>query len=66
MTDDLDIYRAAALLMKQHGEDASIHAAMKADDYLESGDMEGRTIWLRIIAAIKELAAQEPEGGTIH
>ncbi len=36
-------------------------AAMKADSYLGSGDMEGRVIWLRIIAAIKELEAREPE-----
>ncbi len=28
MTSDLDIYRTANLLVKQHGEDAPIHAAM--------------------------------------
>ncbi len=28
---DLDIFRAANLLLKQHGEDAPIHAAMRAD-----------------------------------
>jgi hypothetical protein len=31
MTSDLDIYRSANLLVKQHGEDAPIHAAMRAD-----------------------------------
>ncbi len=30
MTPDLDIYRSAALLVKRHGEDAPIHAAMRA------------------------------------
>ena len=39
-----------------------IHAAMKADAYLESGDMEGRAIWLRIIAATKDLEVREPDG----
>ncbi len=29
MTSELDIYRSANLLVKQHGEDAPIHAAMK-------------------------------------
>jgi len=31
MIPDLDIYRSANLLVKQHGEDAPIHAAMRAD-----------------------------------
>ncbi len=34
MTPDLDIYRAANLLVKQHGEDAPIHVAMRADAML--------------------------------
>jgi hypothetical protein len=34
MTSDLDIYRAANLLVKQHGKDAPIHAAMRADAIL--------------------------------
>ena len=28
---DLDIYRSANLLIQQHGQDAPIHAAMRAD-----------------------------------
>ncbi len=31
MTSDLDTYRSANLLVKQHGEDAPIPAAMRAD-----------------------------------
>lgn len=62
MTDDIEIYRAAALMMKRHGEDAPIEAAMRADALLDQGDMDGRAVWLRIIAAIKELEATEPEG----
>jgi len=34
MIPDLDIYRAANLLVKRHGEDAPIHAAMRADAML--------------------------------
>ncbi len=36
MTPDLDIYRSANLLVKQHGEDAPIEAAMRADAMLEA------------------------------
>ncbi len=41
MTSDLDICRSANLLMKQHGEGAPIHAAMRADAMLEAGDLDG-------------------------
>ena len=41
MAPDLDIYRSANLLVKQHVEDAPIHAAMRADAMLEVGDLDG-------------------------
>ena len=41
MTSNLDIYRAAQALVKQHGQDAPIQAAMRADELLEMGDVEG-------------------------
>ena len=54
MTSDLDIYRAAHAVIKQHWQDAPVHAATRADALLEAGDLEGQQVWLRIIAAIKE------------
>ena len=67
MTSDLDIYRTANELIKQHGEDAPIHAAMRADELLEVGDMEGKAVWLRILAAVDELLSGErPEGTEVH
>ncbi len=39
LTPDLDIYRAANLLVKQHGEDTPIEAAMRADEMLEAGQI---------------------------
>ncbi len=41
MVSDLDIYRSANVLIRQHGEDAPIEAAMRADAMLESGDLDG-------------------------
>ncbi len=35
MTPDLDNYRSANILVKQHGEDVSIQAAMRADAMLD-------------------------------
>ncbi len=59
MTSDLDIYRSANELIEQHGEDVPIHAAMRADELMETGDMDGRAVWLRIVMAIEELPANE-------
>ena len=61
---DLDIYRAANLLICQHGGEAPIEAARKADLMLDRGDMEGRGVWLRIKRAIGEL--QAPRTGLAH
>ncbi len=67
MTSDIDIYRSANELIKQHGDDASTHAAMRADELMERGDLDGRAVWLRILKAVEELLAKErPEGARIH
>lgn len=41
MIDDLDILRAANILVQRHCADAAIEAARRADEMLEVGDMEG-------------------------
>ncbi len=62
MTPDLDIYRAASVLVDQHGTDAPIHAAMRVDALLEAGDLDGRAVWRHILAASEELLRTEPPG----
>ncbi len=64
MTPDLDICRAANLLIKHHGEDAPIHAAMRADVMLEVGDLDGLATWKRIVKAVEELLSKERPAGT--
>lgn len=61
-TPNTDIYRAANFRFQQHGEEAAIHAAMKVDEMLEAGDMDGQAVWLRVGKAIEELQATELEG----
>ncbi len=39
MIPDLDIYRSASIIIKQYGEHAPIHAAMRADKLLEVGQI---------------------------
>ena len=55
MTADIDIWRAANLVIKQHGENAEIVAAQGADLMLERGDPGRRLVWLRIRREIAEL-----------
>ena len=64
---DLDIHHTANELIKQHGDDAPIHAAMRADELLEAGDMGGKAVWLRILKAVEELLSDErPEDATVN
>ena len=57
MIADIDIWRAANLLIKQHGADAEVEVARKADLMLERGDRGGVSVWLRIRRAIVALQA---------
>ncbi|MCH8998706.1 MAG: hypothetical protein IID48_10690 [Proteobacteria bacterium] len=48
MTYNADIHRYANDLVKEHGEDAPIHAAMRAHTLLDQGDRSGYALWRRI------------------
>jgi len=60
---DPDIWRAAQLIIKRHGEDAAIAAAQRADELLNEGDHEGAAVWRRILRAVEELQRVKPQVG---
>ena len=60
MTSNLDIYRSANVLIREHGEDAALEAAQRADAMLAKGDVEGLSVWKRILTAIEEIRRTEP------
>jgi hypothetical protein len=62
MIDDPDIYRAAKLLIDQHGIDAATRAAQRCDELADEGDMDGAIVWRRILAAIDELQRVRRDG----
>ena len=67
MTPNLENYQCANELIKQHGAEAPIHAAMRTDELLEAGDMDGQVVWKQILAAIEELLSKEPsQGAKVH
>lgn len=63
LVSDLDIYRAASALIERHGDAAPLEAAMRADKMLAAGDMNGKTVWLRILRATEEILRQRPING---
>ena len=67
MPSDIEIYQCAKLLIDNYGDDASIHAAMKADEMLAQGSLDGKAVWLGVIMAIEELQSGErPEVAKVH
>ena len=40
---------------------------MRADELMETGDMDGRAVWIRIVKAVEELLSEErPEDAEVH
>ena len=66
MIDDPDIFRAAKLMIDQHGEDAATRAAQRADELLNDGDIEGSGVWRRILEAIGELQRSRRDGEALN
>ena len=64
MISELDLWRAANLLIREHGENAELEAARLTDLMLERGDRDGQLVWMRIQRAIAEL--QAPPTGAVH
>ena len=63
---DIDIWRTANLMIKQHGDEASIFTAMKADEMLEKGDMVGQRVWQRVLRAVEELLRDRGEAERLN
>ena len=61
MTSPIDIWRSAKLLVDQHGADARIRAAQRADEPLAAGNIQSRSVWLRILEAIKQKSIDRTE-----
>ena len=63
MTSDIDVFRSAAVLIREHGQNAVLEAAQRADAMLEKGDMEGVAVWKRIVRAVGEIERKERRPG---
>jgi hypothetical protein len=59
---DLDIWRAATLMLKRYGEKAQSESAKRADELAADGDHDGAAIWRLITDAVAQLANTIPSG----
>ena len=66
MISDLDIFRAAKLLIDKHGEDAAIWAGQPCDQLTDEGDTDGAAVWRQILEAIDELQRGRREGELLN
>ena len=67
MIYDIDVYRAANVLIREHGEYATIEAYQRAGQMLDRRDIDGLAVWEHILAAVEEIRRTEPtEGEATH
>lgn len=54
--DEADIWRSAKALIDSYEDDATIHAARRADELLARGDLDGAGTWRQVLEAVSELS----------
>ncbi len=59
----LDLYRAANLLIEQHGPAAKELAIQRALELGAAGDEQGEWVWLGVFDAVLELQSTHREAG---
>lgn len=68
MAKKAEVLTAAALLVKEHGEDAWLEASSKASDHKAAGDMAASQFWAHVADAIAAMSgeAEAPTSGYKH
>jgi hypothetical protein len=59
---ELEIWRAANLLLKRYGDKAGEEGTARADALADAGDRKGEAVWRRITQSVAQLANKTPPG----
>jgi len=59
---EIDIWRAATLMLKRYGEKALEQSAKRAEELAAVGDDDGAVTWRRVADAVKQLENNTPPG----
>jgi hypothetical protein len=62
---EVDVWRAAHLMVKIFDEDASTQAALRSDPALDAGDMKNHRLWLGVMHTVNELQRTKRLDGEI-
>jgi hypothetical protein len=62
MIPEIDIWRAAQLMLKRYGDGAFGESMRRADELAGANDQNGAATWRRIAAAVVQLANTIPPG----
>ena len=62
MIPEIDIWRAANLMLKRYGDKALEESSTRVDELTVAGDHDGADTWRRIAAAVEQLANNTPPG----
>jgi hypothetical protein len=62
MIPEIDIWRAATLMLKRYGDKALEESANRADQLDREGDPEAAATWRWIARAIEQLVNTQPPG----
>jgi hypothetical protein len=57
---EIDIWRAANLMLKRYGDKAPEESAARADELAAQDDYNGEAVWRRIADAVGQLANRTP------
>jgi hypothetical protein len=59
---EIDIWRAAPLMLKRYRDKALEESSKRADELVAAGDGDGAATWHRITDAVRQLANKTPPG----
>ena len=62
MIPEIDIWRAAQLMLRRYGDKALEESSARADELMAAGDYNGAVVWRRITDAVPQLANTTPPG----
>ena len=66
MSNAIDIFRAAKLVIERHGEEAALYAAARTAVLACEGDVEGAAVWHQITAAVEELQRERRQDEALN
>ena len=62
MIPEIDIWRAATLMLRRYGDKALEQSRTRIDELAADGDHDGAMTWRRIANAVAQLANTRPPG----